>query len=154
MTIQTDLAEFLTDQFKTMLVTMSSETGVLGQNEDGDDVSMFSESQWTEPLDGESGPSMEELVLEMYTQDIGAMDVAHGLTKTGRKTFSAGTSVTVTGLDFDDDDYSIALTPDANIPVWYESKDEDGFTIKTALASSDTVDWIATKDPTSPEVSS
>jgi len=152
MTIQTDLAEFLTDQFKLMLVTMSNETGVLGQNEDGVDVSMFSESQWNNSLDGESGPSMQELVLEMYTQDVAAFEVALGQNKTGRATFSAGTSVSVTGLDFADDDYSIMLTPDANIPVWYESKDEDGFTIKTAGASSDTVDWSVIKDPASPEV--
>jgi len=154
MTIQSDLAEFLTDQFKQMLVTMSDETGVLGENADGEDVSMFSEAKWSESLDGEAGPSMGELVLAMYAQDVYAMELAFGKKKTGRASFSAGTSVSVTDLGFEDDEYSITLTPDANIGLWYEGKDKDGFTIKTSGASSDAVDWSVTKDPVSPEIES
>lgn len=153
MTIQTDLADVLTAQFKTMLLTMSDETGALGQDEDENDVFMFSESKWTESLDGGSGPSMEELVQAMYVADVAAFVQALGEQKTGEVTFSSSTSETVTGLDLEDDDYAIALTPDADINTWWSSKTKDGFTINTTASSTDTVDWTVTKKPVSPESS-
>ncbi len=151
MTIQTDLADVLTEQFKTMLLTMSEETGALGQDENENDVFMFSESKWNESLDGASGPSMEELVRAMYVVDVAAFVTALGEQKTGEVTFSTSTSEDVTGLDLEDDNYAIALTPDADINVWFSSKTKNGFTVNTTAPSTDTVEWTVTKKPASPE---
>lgn len=66
--------------------------------------------------------------------------------KTGSETFKTQDMKEVTfATAFTNADYSISLTCDKNINIWYTNKRSTGFTIRSEKKMAGTVDWIATK---------
>jgi hypothetical protein len=49
--------------------------------------------------------------------------------------------------EFENQNYSISMTPSGNVKKWWQNKEKDGFTIVLNREFTGTIDWVASKHP-------
>ncbi|MFH1088435.1 MAG: hypothetical protein V1719_01175 [Patescibacteria group bacterium] len=124
----------LAENFKTFMEDLSEATG----------FTFIDTDTWDQPISENTEESTKSIIEGLYeNQTTVLMTHISNNIKLGRATFTAASTVAITGLGFDDNEYSISLTPSTDVRTRYTLKTSNGFTINTSAVTTGTVDWIA-----------